>query len=83
MNNMTNDQVLNELKIKLFDSMVGSQLPDYEQSKKLQEFVKNRSNDEKMLKALDDLDKLREKALTAWSIIYDFNDLTKKSGDSK
>lgn len=80
---MTNDQVLNELKIKLFDSMVGSQLPDYEQSKKLQEFVKNRSNDEKMLKALDDLDKLREKALTAWSIIYDFNDLTKKSGDSK
>ena len=83
MNNMTNDQVLNELKIKLFDSMAGSQLPDYEQSKKLQEFVKNRSNDEKMLKALDDLDKLREKALTAWSIIYDFNDLTKKSGDSK
>lgn len=83
MNNMTNDQVLNELKIKLFDSMVGSQLPDYEQSKKLQEFVKNRSNDKKMLKALDDLDKLREKALTAWSIIYDFNDLTKKSGDSK
>ena len=80
---MTNDQVLNELKIKLFDSMVGSQLPDYEQSKKLQEFVKNTSNDEKMLKALDDLDKLREKALTAWSIIYDFNDLMKKDGDSK
>lgn len=74
---MTKDQVLIELKAMLFDSVISTKTPDDNQIKKIRELLKSVPENERMLEAFDDLDRLHTKVLSAWSAIYDVNLVTK------
>lgn len=74
---MTKDQVLTELKAMLFDSVISTKTPDDNQMKRIRELLKSVPENERMLEAFDDLDRLRTKVLSAWSAIYDVNLVTK------
>lgn len=74
---MTKDQVLTELKAMLFDSVISTKTPDDNQLKRIRELLKSVPENERMLEAFDDLDRLRTKVLSAWSAIYDVNLVTK------
>lgn len=74
---MTKDQVLIELKAMLFDSVISTKTPDDNQMKKIRELLKSVPENERMLEAFDDLDRLHTKVLSAWSAIYDVNLVTK------
>ena len=74
---MTKDQVLTELKAMLFDSVISTKTPDDNQMKRIRELLKSVPENERMLEAFDDLDRLHTKVLSAWSAIYDVNLVTK------
>lgn len=74
---MTKDQVLTELKAMLFDSVISTKMPDNNQMKRIRELLKSVPENERMLEAFDDLDRLLTKMLSAWSAIYDVNLVTK------
>lgn len=74
---MTKDQVLTELKAMLFDSVISTKMPDNNQLKRIRELLKSVPENERMLEAFDDLDRLLTKMLSAWSAIYDVNLVTK------
>ena len=74
---MTKDQVLTELKAMLFDSVISTKTPDDNQLKRIRELLKSVPENERMLEAFDDLDRLCTKVLSAWSAIYDVNLVTK------
>lgn len=74
---MTKDQVLTELKAMLFDSVISTKMPDNNQMKRIRELLKSVPENERMLEAFDDLDRLLTKVLSAWSVIYDVNLVTK------
>ena len=74
---MTKDQVLIELKAMLFDSVISTKTPDDDQLKRIRELLKSVPENERMLEAFDDLDRLHTKVLSAWSAIYDVNLVTK------
>lgn len=74
---MTKDQVLTELKAMLFDSVISTKTPDDNQLKRIRELLKSVHENERMIEAFDDLDRLRTKVLSAWSAIYDVNLVTK------
>lgn len=74
---MTKDQVLTELKAMLFDSVISTKMPDNNQMKRIRELLKSVPENERMLEAFDDLDRLHTKVLSAWSAIYDVNLVTK------
>ena len=74
---MTKDQVLTGLKAMLFDSVISTKTPDDNQLKRIRELLKSVPENERMLEAFDDLDRLRTKVLSAWSAIYDVNLATK------
>lgn len=74
---MTKDQVLTELKAMLFDSVISTKTPDDNQMKRIRELLKSVPENERMLEAFDDLDRLLTKVLSAWSAIYDVNLVTK------
>lgn len=74
---MTKDQVITELKAMLFDTVISTKMPDDNQMKKIRELLKSVHENERMLEAFDDLDRLHTKVLSAWAVIYDVNLVTK------